>query len=177
MIEGKIIHVPRGAPGETSFELDLSNVLSIEMRQPEVATVNKETAPELMFIFNKGYSEVSRMMTKVSFEYNQALKFANKRKSVVTLEVAPTILKEKNLVNARSPAGSEDLRRAVLEQDDEYLALVDKVHIIEAFYEFLKTKQKSMEMSYYSCRKIYDGSYASLGSSIDNHTNGHYNGQ
>mgnify|MGYP001560620278 CR=1 FL=1 len=155
---GKLLKVPRGTPGIPPLELELSEIIAIEKRKPEVAYVNKETAPELMYIFNSAYCEITRMMANISYEYNQSVKFANKRKAVVTLDVAPEVLKEKGYQKT-----SEDLRKAVLDQDEEYLTLLDKVYALEAAYEFLKGKAKGFEQDYQSVKKIYDITNASLG--------------
>lgn len=161
--------LPRGTLGAGELVLQMANLAHIESRKRESAYVNKETAPELMKVFNEGYCEAQRMMVQVSYEYTMALKEANKRRSIVILDKAPTILKEKGLVNARSPGGSEDLRRAVLESDDEYLALQDTVSLLEAAYELLKGKAKGFEQSYLAVKKIYDVSYTGLGNGHNLH--------
>lgn len=161
--------LPKGGLDAGELKLNMENLALIESRKREVAYVNKETAPELMKIFNEGYCEAQRMMVQVSYEYTVALKEANKRKSIVILDKAPTILKEKGLVNARSPGGSEDLRRAVLEADEEYLALQEKATILELAYELLKGKAKGFEQSYLAVKKIYDISYTGLGNAHNLH--------
>ncbi len=157
LLLGKLLKIPRGTPDMAPMEIELGEIEAIELRKPEMAYVNRETAPELMYVFNKGYSDTFRLMINISFEYTQAVKHANKRKAIVTLEVAPDILAKKGLRT------SEDLRKAVIDSDDEYLALQDKVHIIEAAYEFLKGKAKGFEMAYQSVKKIYDAQNSSLG--------------
>lgn len=162
--------LPKGGLNAGELQLNMENLALIESRKREVAYVNKETAPELMKIFNEGYCEAQRMMVQVSYEYTRALKEANKRKSYVILEKAPKILKEKGLVNARSPGGSEDLRRAVLEADEEYLELQEKSTILELAYELLKGKAKGFEQSYLAVKKIYDISYTGLGAGHNLHS-------
>lgn len=154
---GTLLKVPRGTPDLAPMELELGEIAAIERRKIEVAVVNKETAPELMMMFNNAYCDVLRYMSQVSFEYNMAVKYANKRKAVVNLDVAPEIFKQKNLKS------SEDLRNSVLALDEEFLALQDKVYMLEAVYEFLKAKAKGFEMAYHSVKKIYDVTNSSLG--------------
>jgi hypothetical protein len=166
---GALLKIPRGTPGVSSMEFDLTEIIATEDRKRDVVTVNKETAPELMFIFNKAYCAVLRMLSQVSFEYRQAVKHAEKRRSEVILDVAPDVLKQKGLLSQRSPAGSEDLRSAVLNQDDEYLKLQDVVSVLEATHEFLKGKAKGFEMDYQSVKKIYDVSNSNLGNLNLNH--------
>lgn len=161
---GTLLKIPSGTPGLKALEIDLSEILSIESRQREIAYVNKETAPELMYSFNRAYTEILKNMTKIMFEYNQATKYANKRRSVVLLDVAPEVLKIKGLVSKKSMNGSADLRQAVLDQDDEYLDLLDKVNLLKAAHEYLRSKAKGFEMSYYAVRKVMDSSHGGIGS-------------
>lgn len=160
---GTLLKVPRGTPGLVPLELDMEHIKTIEKRSPEVAYVNKETAPELLSTFNQAYCEVLRMMTQIAFEKTQAVKYADMRKAIVILEVAPAKLKEKGLATQRSPGGSEDLRQAVLALDTEFLDLQDKVNMIQSVYDFLKVKAKNFENSYNSVKKIYDVRNGALG--------------
>jgi hypothetical protein len=160
---GQILVVPRGTPDLAPLKFDLTEINHAEKRKAELSYVNKETAPDLMQIFNRAYCEVLRMMAQISFEFGQATKYANKRRSIVILDVAPEMLTRKGLASKKSPAGSEDLRRAVLEQDEEYLQLTDKTQSLKAFHEYLKSKAKGFEMAYYTAKKIFDVANGTLG--------------
>lgn len=163
IVLGTLLKIPRGTPNMPPLEFELGEVNSLEARKNEISFATKVTAPELMQIFNSGYCMVQRMMAQISFEYTQAVKHANKRKSIVILEVAPVMLQQKGLISKKSPAGNEDLRNAVLNQDQEYLDLTDKVNMLEAAYEFLKSKAKGFEMAYSAAKKIFDVTYTGLG--------------
>lgn len=155
---GTLLKLPSGSPDLPPVEFELGEIDAIETRKVEIAYVNKETAPELMSIFNKGYCIVHRMMTQVSYEYTQAKKYAEKRKAVVTLDVAPEELNRRNL------RSSEDLRNAVLMQDIQYEALMDKVNLLEAGYEFLRGKARGFEMAYNSAKGVLYTTGNGLGS-------------
>ena len=109
---------------------------------------------------------VTRMLAQISYEYSQAKKSAERRKSVVILDIAPDEL------NRRGLRSSEDLRNAVLMKDDEYSHLLDKVQFLEAAYDFLRGKAKGFEMSYQSAKKIFDITNTGLGSMHHALTNG-----
>jgi hypothetical protein len=168
---GTLLKVPSGTPGINGLEFELGDVINAENRKRDIITVNRETAPELMFLFNQAYCSILRMISQISFECTQASKYANKRKAEVILDVAPEILKVKGLISPRSPAGSEDLRNAVLDLDEPYLQLMDVVNMLETAYEFLRSKAKGFEMAYHSVKKIYDISYSNLGNLPMNHSN------
>src|SRR5579872_5183871 len=117
---GSLLKIPSGTPGLDSVEFELGEILKAEARKREMAFVNKETAPELLYVFNKAYCELLKIMSRITLEYNDAMKFLNKRKSVVLLEVAPEILLKKGLATKKDPAGTRELRNAVLDMDEEY---------------------------------------------------------
>ena len=155
---GSLLKIPRGAPNIDPLIFELQEIEKIEQRKIEISYANKDTAPELMYIFNKAYCEIKRMMAQIGHEYSVAKKYSNKRKGAVLLDVAPDILQKKGLKT------SEDLRNAILDQDDEYLELLDKVNMLEAAYEYLSGKAKGFEMSYQSAKKVMDANNTGLGS-------------
>lgn len=162
---GTLLRVPRGTANTTPLEFDLKNVFGLEKRKDEARYVNSGTAPELMAVFNDGYCEVKKMMNLVNYEYILAKNAADKRKAIVALDVAPQILKDKGLIRTGAPAGSEDLRKAVLDLDNEHSALMEKVAALEAAYEYLAIKAKGFEMAYHAVKKTYDSVRSGLGDS------------
>lgn len=166
MIFGTTLMVPSGDPQAPQVAIDLTAVAEAEARLHDLKIVNRQTAPELMAAYNAGYLEATRAMATLHFEHSMALRQANKRKAVVMLEVAPQKLQELGLVTARNPAGSEDMRTAVLEQDEEYLQLLDKVDFIKAAYELVKGKAKALENAYNAVKKVIDPNNNNLGNPL-----------
>lgn len=164
---GKLLICPAGTPNTPDKTFEMGEIHALEARQQEIATVSKVTAPELMQAFINGYGHSSRTQIQLEWELTQALKHLEERRAVVNLDIAPAYLQEKGLTRPSNPAGSEDQRKSVLAKDKEYGLLQDRVAMIEAATEYLKTKTKSFEMSYQSVKKVYD----SL-SSINALTNG-----
>lgn len=148
--------IPAGNPELPDRHIDMVNLYQLESRKQEVATVNKMYAPELMRAFEQGYGLASRAMVGVRLEIDRAKEALNKRKAVVMLDIAPTVLREKGLTTKASPAGAVELREAVLSSDEIYLDLLDRFNRLEAAYELLKIKAKGFEMSFQSVRKVYD---------------------
>jgi hypothetical protein len=153
---GNVLIVPSGTPGLDDKRIEMGDIYKLEARQQEIAIVNKVTAPELMQAFIDGYGHASRAQIQLEWELTQALKHADERRAVVYLDIAPKTLQEKGLTRPNAPAGSEDQRKAVLALDKDYQSLQDRVSMIEAAVEFLKTKTKAFEMSYQSVKKVYD---------------------
>lgn len=161
---GNLLTIPSGNPTADPMFVEMGEVQRLEDRKNEVAFVTKETAPELLETFNNGYCIVTKLMAQVAYEYTKAMEYANRRKSIVILDEAPRILQEKNLTTSRSPGGSEDLRNAVLNMDEEYLKHQDRANQLEAIYDYLKSKAKGFEMAYQAAKKIYETNTGSLGS-------------
>lgn len=153
---GKLLVCPSGVKGGALIKFELGTVLDAESRLGEVARVTPGSAPSLLAAFNQGYLDLGRMMARLKMEHGKAVRTANRRKSQVILDVAPKLLLEKGLINSRSPAGSQDLREAVLDQDDEYQAHMDRVDMIAAVHADLHNRQKSVEMAYTAVKRIID---------------------
>lgn len=153
-ITEKIITIPRGVTGLAPLEIDLTNVYRAEGRIPEVAFVTPQKAPELLAVFIDAYASLAKHIVAVDFERSQAERAANKLRAIILLDKVPTILKDKGLTSARSPSGSEDLRKAILDSDEEYTSALDKIDQLNALVELIKGKSRSVEMAYTSVKKI-----------------------
>jgi hypothetical protein len=153
--ESTIVRVPSGTPGSGMLELDLTEVVKLESRKDEVASVTKTKSAELLRAMEKGYSALSRYLPKVQLELTRAKSAADERKAVVLLDEVPEILKAKGLARASQPGGSVDQREAILALDKEHQALRETVAQLDALYELLRGKQKGFEMAYHSIKKLY----------------------
>ncbi len=152
----KTLIVPRGTPGLAELRIDLTEINYAQSRSKELAYVNKETAHELMHTFDKAADITNKLLLQVLSEYEQAITNTNKRKAIVILDVAPEELKKRNLITARSPAGSEDLRNAILDCDEEYLKLQEVLNTLKVTYRYLKGKLEMFERNYYAAKKSLD---------------------
>lgn len=134
--------------------LDLSQVYQAEARVIEVQGVTPAKAPELLATFNRAYLDLSKAIRLLELEYLKAQRVAKKRKAIILLDEAQQILKDRGLATARSPGGSADLREALLDSDDEYQQLVERVETIKVYRELLSDKRKGIEMAYHSVKRI-----------------------
>lgn len=148
--------VPSGE-GRKPLLFPLQKIYEAESRIPEVATVNAGKAPELLATFNIAYLHVKDMIVRLRLCLDDAKKASNMRKSIVVLDIAPGVLKNKGLTRPSSPSGSEDQREAVLNGDVEYLKCQDRVSCIEAMIELMESKKTGVEMAYTSVKKILGG--------------------
>lgn len=134
--------------------LDLTNVQVAESRVHEVAFVTPQKAGDLLAAFNEAHLDLVGFITKVELEIRRSERKADQLRSVIVLDKVKDILKAKGLAKDSNPAGSEDLRRAVLDGDDEYQDALDKVEEMKALGELLRGKSKSIEMAYHSVKKL-----------------------
>ncbi len=149
-----IVVVPRGLKGHPPITMDLEEVLRAEGRIVEVALVTPMKAPELLATFNIAFLNCSKFIALLEAEHVLARREADKVRSVVILDRVPRVLAERNLTTAKNPAGSEDLRRAVLDGDAEYGEAMNRVDEISRWLDLMKGKQKGIEMAYTSVKKI-----------------------
>lgn len=155
-----MLMIPRGRVGLAPIAIDLAALKEIENRIPEVGFVTPQKAPELLSAFNVAYLDLAKFSALIEAELVGAKHFADRLKAVVTLDKAPTILREKGLTTAKNPAGSEDLRSAVLNNDPDYQKAQDWIAQLECYKALIDGKKKAVEMAYHSVRKILGDSNA-----------------
>ena len=153
-ISGNEITCPRVGGG--GIVIDLGRIAVMEARLAEVALVTPIKAPELLSVFTQAWLELQKHAIALETERLAADRAARMRKSLVTLDLAPEVLRNKGLIRAGSPAGSEDLRQAVLDGDEAYQNALSTVYEIGCCIDLLKTKAKAFEMAYNSVKKILD---------------------
>lgn len=149
-----MIVCPRGKKGTDPIIIDLTEVYPVEARLHEVAIVTKTKAPELLSTFNRAYAAVFQQRALLEMEKNTAKREAEKLRAIIILDKVPQILQEKKLATAKSPAGSEDLRQAILALDPEYQEALERVEQITCVIELLTGKLKALENGFTSVKKI-----------------------
>lgn len=147
-----ILRVPNGTDKPTI--LDMRSIAQAEGRIREIAGVNAHKAPEMLSMFNRVYLDINDYLRQAKLDHLAATKKMEQRRAVVILDLVPEILAKKGLVRPGSPGGSEDLRNAVLAQDEIFQQAKDDADLAEACFELLKGKQKAVEMAYSSVKKI-----------------------
>lgn len=148
------IEVPRGKGIGRPISVDLKAIVEAEHRIAEIAFMTTQKAPELLYTFNKAWKDLHELVIKVKTEKTYAEIEMARVKGELILDVIPGILKQKGLARDSSPAGSADLRQAVLDTNPVYLAAQERANEITAAYEFLKGKLDSFRMAYESTKKI-----------------------
>lgn len=157
------LRVVRGKPNSGIICVPLVELRRVEGRIEEIATVTPHKAPELLSTFNRAFLDLDGYIKQIELEVNIAKQFQSTVRATILLDKAEEYFKERGI------KGSADLRQALVDSDVDYQNASERVNALESAREFLKGKQKGIEMAYSSVRKI-------IGESIYNHRNTNLNG-
>lgn len=152
ILTGREIVCPTG--GVSPVIIDLAALAKLEARIAEVAIVTPGKAPELLAAYNQAFLDINDLIAPLRANLIEAKTLASSTRSRIILDEVPRILKEKGLWSARMPAGSEDLRNAVLDGCQEYTEARDKCLQIECVIKFLEDKREAFVNAYTSVKKI-----------------------
>lgn len=154
--------VPRGIPGVTPLNLDMSKIYLAESRIQETKAVTPATAPELKATFNEAAAIVSKYIAWVKYEINMAEKYVGLAKAEVIIDKLPEKLKE---LRERGIKDNADLREALVAQDQQYQDRQNAYFALEATKCLLEAKAKSFDRAYWDCKNSDDrhgGGYSSF---------------
>lgn len=162
-INEEFLRVLKGKPDTGVLVVPILQIRRVEDRIAEIANVTPHKAPELLATFNRAYLDLDQYIRQIEMELVYARQRVSTIKAEIILDRADEIFKQRGL------KASADLRQAVVDLDEGYQKAVERVGALEAAREYLKGKQKSIEMAYGSVRKI-------LGEGTYNHRNTNLNG-
>lgn len=154
MNEMNFIRVPRALEGLEPLALDMTKIRQAEGRLPEVALTNSHRAPELLALFNGGYLDVSRYLNLLEYEMDVAERRLAEAKATFLIDKLPSLLADKGFASARSPLGSEDIRQAFLDRDDDYKRFQDLICVLRSYIGLFETLQTGFENGYNSVKKL-----------------------
>lgn len=157
------LKVLKGKPNSGVLSIPLVNIRNAEGRIPEIAAMTPHKAGELLSLFNSVFLEIGGYSKSVELELNLAKQNFNVVKATVLLDKAEDIFKAKGI------KPSADLRQALVDSDPDCQVALQRVSALEAANEYLKMKQKGIEMAYGSVRKM-------LGETVFSHRNTNLNG-
>jgi len=136
---------------------DLTEIYKVEARVIDTQNVtSKAKGQELAALFNDAHLKLITLIGKARLAEREAEKKANAIRSRIVLDEAKDILKAKGLAKDSNPAGSADLRDAILDGSTEYQAALDDVAMVEAAIELLQGKADSIKMAHFSARGASD---------------------
>lgn len=150
-LDSNVLVIPRGTKGLASIKLDMSKVYETEARLHETSYVNPHSAVELTSVFNQGSGLVAKYICWINYEILQAEKELDLCKAVVILDKVP---EQAHKLKELGIKPNEDYRNALITRDPECRAALDVLNGLKAAKEFLETKHKLFDRSYYSCRNL-----------------------
>ncbi len=136
-------------------DIDFSFLVDGERRIDEVAIATKFKGSELMNLFNQAHLAAQKARSTL-YARVQALEVTcDALAATIALEKAPAYLKERGLVSARSPGGSEDQRQAVVNSDPDYIAMRKRILNLKAGVEEYSIRARSMERCFSAVKCIF----------------------
>jgi hypothetical protein len=146
--------------------LDMRRIHKAEARLVELAALTRPKAGELLHTFIEAYGDARTHLAVLKQEFGASKQKLRQVRGVIVLDRVQDALKEKGLASARSPAGSEDLRDAVVNTDPDYLVAADRLNQVEAAMEHMDGKVKKLDMAYFAINgliKLNDARQATSG--------------
>lgn len=134
----------------SAVSLNFTKVREGEARIIEAKVVNPATYPDLEYCFNEGYREGKANLSAIGYEIAQAQKIIRQYKSRYLLDEYPEFLKERKL---KDNAANRD---AFLERQDDYVAAVDRLNMLQALEHLVEGKMKVFENVCRYMRKYMD---------------------
>lgn len=144
------------AMGRHTLTLDIRPITKAESRLHEIQLVSPGRSGELLHLFNQACLDCKKHVNLLSTEKNYAQRASGRIRSGAIFERLPAFLKDKGLVNARSPIGSEDIRETFLATDQEYQDSLDRITSIEAAIEFFEIRHEAFKRAYFATYKLTD---------------------
>jgi hypothetical protein len=108
----------------------MKKAFSAESRMQEIASLTPQRRRASLRL-TIAWKDLHRNMVTLTKELAVAKRYADKVEAIVNLDKAPEYLKEKGLIRAGFPAGSEDQRRSVLNRDETFEAAQKNIEDIQ----------------------------------------------
>jgi hypothetical protein len=130
--------------------LDFTKIREGESRFLEAKVVNPATYSELEYSFNESYRQSKTNLSAVGYEIAQSQRIIRKFKSQYLLDDYPEFLKS---VKLKDNAANRD---AFLERQEDFVAAVDRLNMLQALENLLEGKVKVVENVCRYMRKSMD---------------------
>ncbi len=137
--------------------LDMKKIHKAESRLIELCAVTKAKAGELMYTLNEALSDARDNYALIKHQFGCWKQKLRTTRGLVILDRAQDLLKDKGLASTRSPAGSADLREAVVDTDPTYLDVTDKLLQVEAALDHVGNKVEKLKTAYFAVRDLTMG--------------------
>lgn len=147
---------PSGKPGGSPIIIDMRDIFKTEGRIHELSSLTGPKSGEFMATFIQTWLYAQTQVIRMTKELADAKRYAEFVRGTCVLVRVPEELKNRGLLRAGNPAGSEDLRESVLDRDEEYAAARDVIAQLEAAVALLTVKCKGFDMAYTAAKKICD---------------------
>ncbi len=129
-----------GSQGSQDILLDITKTRESEQRFIEAKDLNPVTYVDLEHTFNESYRELKRHHATIGWALAQAEKNVEIAKANVLLDKYPDFIKDKD-----KKSDNQDMRKAFMMRDPEYLAALDRVDMLKALESSIDGRIKVLE--------------------------------
>ena len=140
--------VPSG-DGQNKIAIDIEEIVKAELRLPDVAIVNKFTAPELLSTFNNVWLKLNRSVTQLTYQKNVADNCHKNAMADAKLACTEAALQALGHTKA-----SADLRAAFVQKDPIVQQTKDRLDEISFILDTLRGKMEAFYNAYNSVKKL-----------------------
>jgi hypothetical protein len=146
-----LVYTVPSRDGSNSIIIELEEIAKAEMRLADVATVNQQTAPELLATFNESWLKLNKTVTILTAEKNGAENDNKVARAEAKMNCTDDFIKQKGHSKA-----SADLREAFVELDETVRKTKSRIDEISFVLDILKGKQQAFYNGWSSVKRLVD---------------------
>lgn len=149
-LRGSVVRF-EGTCGVATF--DLLDAAAACARQPEVAFVNYDKAPELLSALNRGYSLLGEAVAFLQSAARQAKTAVERRRAYMLTVGVPQVLAAALAAGKELP-NVKEIREAVVARDQQIEQEQDTLEALTALAELLKVRRDSLRDSFSAVKAL-----------------------
>lgn len=142
--------VPAGNGTDKPLVFDMTQIYKAHRRLVELCGVNKLKAGELLHTYIAAWKETKEYGAQATRQVTIAKRKVKEARATVILDRVREVAKEKAL------SSNEDVRDAIVQKDEDYIAACDRLAEIEAKEKLLEISAETFKMAYFAVNKLVD---------------------
>ena len=149
MAEASMVYNVPSSDGISFITIDLAEIYKAELRLGDVATVNQQTAPELLSIYNESWLKLDKSANSLQAHKNKCENLYKRARAEAKMACNDEAVKLKGHAKA-----SADLREAMVDLDETVIAAKDRLDEVSYVLTVLRGKQTAFMNAFQSVKKL-----------------------
>lgn len=137
-------------------KLQLDSLSDSREKATQAAFLTPEKLIEAASVHLDALFTIGKAVRVIKRHLNETNQHIARKKAELLLDTVPSVLQEKGFLTARSKAGSEDLRNAVIEANVDYQKLVGIQEEQEVLLDFMERSYRTVESALRVTNKAID---------------------